>query len=311
MEILISSEEKISCSNHSSFFNGCFDCENLFLAASYIRIQHNLFKIRVKHGIHHLQIDHGTPSVKLQLVRQQLQSTLASFLRKSGYAAAEAARKRADEVIRADEDELMQILYAANGIIDWDSIVDDTTKELQVAYEDGGRDGIAQLSISHSLIPDMTDEVVSAAEEYASKRAAEMIGKKFINGELIDDSSAEWVISDTTRDDLKDIIEIAVQEKMSSSELATAIQEATTFSSERAELIAKTEVAIAQVQGNLNVWKRTGFVKTVSILLSADHDVVDECDSAAAGSPYPINEMPFIPRHPRCRCVVIASEISE
>jgi hypothetical protein len=294
MEIVLTSTH---CSNHLYRMAGCSDCD--------------LLKIRVKHGIHHLQIDHGTPSPKLQLVRQQLQAVLSSFLRKAAKKAASAAEQKAAEVIKADEDELMQILYAANGAVDWEEIVDSTTSELKTAYEDGGKDGIAQLAISHNLVPDMTDKVVSSAEQYAKKRAAEMVGKKFIDGELIGDSNAEWVIAETTRDDLKDIIEMAVTQKMSSQELATAIQEAGTFSEARAELIAKTEIALAQVQGNLDVWKLTGFVKTVSILLSADHDIVDECDDAAAGGPYPIDDMPFVPRHPRCKCVIIATEISE
>lgn len=298
------------CSQHEYRSSGCPDCSKIFLDESFIRVQHNLFKLRVKYGIHHLQIDHGRPGPKLQLVRQQLQATLSRFLREAAKKAASAAEKKAEEVIKADEDELMQILYAANNVINWDEIVDDTAEELQTAYEDGGKDGIAQLAISHNLIPDMTDKVISGAEEYAKKRAAAMIGKKFIDGELIGDSAAEWVIAETTRDDLKDIIEMAVTQRMSSKELATAIQEATTFSEARAELIAKTEIAVAQVQGNLDVWKMTGYVKTVNIVLSVDHNIDDECDIAVAGNPYPINDMPFVPRHPRCKCLIIAAEIS-
>jgi hypothetical protein len=39
-------------------------------------------------------------------------------------------------------------------------------------------------------------------------------------------------------------------------------------------------------------------------VLSADHDLEDECDEAADGSPYSIDDddLPDLPIHPNCRC---------
>jgi hypothetical protein len=295
----------VSCSNHSSHFNGCEDCYN----AQAINLV--IGKIRVKHGIHHIQIDHGSPGAQLQMARQHLQKSLHRFFIRAGKAAGEAAKVRADEVLKATEDELDAIAAAANKAIDWEEIVDETIAILREANGMGGKDGIAQLAIKASLVPDMEAKVEAAALVYAKDRAAEMIGKKYVDDELIGDSNAEFVISDTTREDIKDIVENAFEQNMSSSQLKTAIEEATTFGPERAELIAKTEVALAQVQGNLAVWKETGLVKTVNIVLSANHYLTDECDVISDGGPYPINEMPFIPAHPRCQCVIVAAEINE
>ena len=289
------------CSNHFYYSAGCLDCLNVI----------ELTKIKLKHGYHDLKIDHGNPSPKLQMIRQQYQTKLTLFLREAAHKAAKAGKKRAEEVIKATGDELNEIALSAYREIAWEDIVDDSIAVLQEANGLGGMDGISQLAIASNLVPDMTTRVQDAAAEYARQRAAEMIGKKYQDGELINSDRAEFVIADTTRDDLKDLVEQAFVEGMSSEELAAAILEATTFSATRAQLIAKTEIAMAQVQGNLGVWQRSGMVKKVNIILSADHSEYDICDIAANGGPYSIDEMPFIPRHPRCECVIMASEIIE
>ena len=108
------------------------------------------------------------------MIRQQLQSTLTIFLRKAAHAAARAAADKARKVFKLDQqDEVLAILQAANDAIDWDSIVDDMANDIEAAAIQGGQDGIAQLAISASLVPDMTQKIEDAAREYADKRAAE------------------------------------------------------------------------------------------------------------------------------------------
>lgn len=138
------------------------------------------------------------------------------------------------------------------------------------------------------------------ALRYARKRAAELVGA----------TGGEWSISEATKDGLRKVVGRAVQEGWSPSVLQREIEESYPFSAGRAEIIARTELAFAHVQGNVEGWRVTGKVEGKRSLLGDLHDHDDECDdNAEAGvvdleDSFPSGDK-FPPYHPNCVCDVV------
>jgi hypothetical protein len=92
------------------------------------------------------------------------------------------------------------------------------------------------------------------------------------------------------------------------SSIEARIEQAGIFSDTRAAMIARTEISLAQTQGNLASWQGSGLVATVDWQLSGNHDMDDECNDNAEAGPYPVDDVPDCPAHPNCDCVLVLSE---
>lgn len=64
-------------------------------------------------------------------------------------------------------------------------------------------------------------------------------------------------------------------------------------------------LGIAFGAGMLARLKRQGITK-VNWVTAGDGNVCETCDANEAGSPYPIDDIPAMPAHPQCRCVVVS-----
>lgn len=189
----------------------------------------------------------------------------------------------------------------------------DLAEEVQPALEATAKEAVA--STVATIAPDLTPDEVAAAESdavrYAVNRAAEMVGKRLVNGELIDNPNAAWAITETTRDRVRALVEQAVRSGWSADRLQQAIQDDVAFSPYRARMIARTEIARANLEGTIAAWRTSGVVAGKRSLLSPLHDQDDECDeNAAAGVialdarfPDGTNGPPF---HPNCKCTIEA-----
>jgi SPP1 gp7 family putative phage head morphogenesis protein len=86
-----------------------------------------------------------------------------------------------------------------------------------------------------------------------------------------------------------------------------------TFSVERATLIATTEVTRAYAEGNRAAWRASGIIQQMRWQTSADEMVCPVCrplsgqvvEVGADGFPIDDGEVAFPPAHPRCRCWVV------
>ena len=150
------------------------------------------------------------------------------------------------------------------------------------------------------------DQVNREAVDYANERAAEMVGKKMVNGILIENPNPRWTITDPTRNWLREQIEKAFEDGMSPAQLAKAIRGNYAFSKARAKMIAFTEVGNINVRTHAEASKKSGATHKRSFL-SADHDHDDFCDDAEAAGEVPIDydygfglKWPLY--HPLCRC---------
>ncbi|GHH09331.1 hypothetical protein GCM10008023_05880 [Sphingomonas glacialis] len=148
--------------------------------------------------------------------------------------------------------------------------------------------------------------LMQTTNDYAEARAAEMVGMTVVDGALVENADAAWSIQDATRNMLRGAIEEALDEGKSNQELAKVIRESTGFSKARAETIARTETAKAQVAGTVAGWKASGVVAGKQF--AAAPDCCDECqeldgeivgldEEFAEGDP---------PVHPQCRCGILA-----
>ncbi len=208
--------------------------------------------------------------------------------------AAEDTKRIADEIFAAIESEFAALPVEARAT-------------LEQAALSGANEAWLQIDITDS---DMLAGVNRKAQEYAAKRAAEMVGMKYnADGQLVANPNAKWAISETTRDRLREIIKNAYEEGETRQDIVAAITEADVFSEARANTIARTETARAQVNANFDAWKASGVVSKVKWLavgpepcpICEDNDGV----TRVLGSQFPSGDiMPLA--HPNCYCILAA-----
>jgi SPP1 gp7 family putative phage head morphogenesis protein len=126
---------------------------------------------------------------------------------------------------------------------------------------------------------------------------------KYVDGDLVPNPNAEWQITEGTREWLRSTTEQAIAEGWSTQEMASQIRDAHAFSSERAEMIARTEIARADIAGSVEGWKASGLVDEKEWLTAPD--CCDECQEMN-GKKTPVGETfedgKDVPLHPQCRC---------
>ena len=144
------------------------------------------------------------------------------------------------------------------------------------------------LAAAEQLSKDANDAMVNLANQKGIDWAIDHAG------DLITD------FEDATKNDLQGIVTQALQEGWSNDQLAEKISDSWSFSASRAEVIARTETAFADVQGNLALYREAGIEKLV--WLAADTAPCDECEALDGKTISVDGEMP--PAHPNCRCDV-------
>lgn len=184
---------------------------------------------------------------------------------------------------------------------DLEDLLDELANELERAARAGVDAAIVQIDIDDEGILDVANDRAIA---YAEDRAAEMVGRRWINGELVENPNVEWRIDEATRDMVRESVEQAMSDGLSNDDLAAMLNEHYAFSEDRAMTIARTETAFADIEGNLAVYRETGITEKQWL---AAPDCCDECqelDGAIAG----IDEEfqgGGPPLHPNCRCDVL------
>lgn len=168
---------------------------------------------------------------------------------------------------------------------------------------------MSEIGVVDEAVFDIVDR---NAADWAKSRAAELIGKQYHGEILVDDANAEWSITETTREGIRNLVTSAYEDGLTPRDLAQKIVDSFEFSESRATTIARTETARASVQGSLEGWRQSGVVTNKESILSDDHDKDDECDMAAEDGVIGIDEdfsngEAGPPYHPNCDCVLVAS----
>lgn len=161
--------------------------------------------------------------------------------------------------------------------------------QLAVVATDGVSLAMAQINETGSVALSQANERAIA---WADERAGEMIKG----------------VSQTTRDTIRDLVTKAEEEGWSNADLASEIEDSFGFSRKRADVIARTETAAADVQGNKAAYVASG-VEEWEWVTANDDKVSDECMSndgeiRTIGDAFPSGAIQA-PGHPVCRCDVI------
>lgn len=191
---------------------------------------------------------------------------------------------------------------------EWSGLSDVVEPIIRRAAEDGAVAALLQ------VMPDpavgMVTNIRSRAVKWAHDRAAEMVGMKWVGGELIQNPAAEWQITEGTREMIRAQVVEAMQNGDSVQELAGRLKESHAFSNTRARTIARTETAMADNMGNLIGWEETGLVAGKRWITAEDDKVSAICNTNGDMGVIGLHEH-FAhggmtpPAHPNCRCTVI------
>lgn len=213
-----------------------------------------------------------------------------------------------DDIVAAYENEASA--DAVVEILDFgplDGMVEPVSAALRDVLAAAGQRALEDLHIDDTAIVDLVND---DAILWADTRGAELVGKKWVDDELVDNPDARWAISESTRDDIRELVSNSYRDGVTPRDLAKQLQEAYDFSLARAKVIAQTETAKASVSGSLMGWRRSGVVQGKSWQVSDDYDQDDECgDNEDAGVIALDDDFPSgddgPPAHPSCRCALV------
>ncbi|AEV24614.1 phage putative head morphogenesis protein, SPP1 gp7 family [Azospira oryzae PS] len=190
---------------------------------------------------------------------------------------------------------------------DWEDLIDIAEPFLATMAVSGGAEALTQIGIEADDIDDLMRE---RAEAWAQDRAAEMVGMRRVGDDLVPNPGAHWRIDEGTRDMLRGLTEQALEEGWSVQEMASQIEDANAFSEARAEMIARTELAKADVAGSMEGYRASGVVQGKRWITAEDDLVSDECKACGDAGVIGIDDVfpsgeDAPPNHPNCRCAVV------
>lgn len=151
----------------------------------------------------------------------------------------------------------------------------------------------------------MWTKVLDKAQKIAKERSAQLVGKRIgKDGAIVDNPNAEWAITETTRTNLRELTDQAIEEGWTNTKLQHEIIQSEDFSAKRALNIARTEKAYARSHGTHEAAKETG-MRFKDWL--PDADACDICLANADQGRIPIDEDfesgdDCVPAHPSDRC---------
>jgi SPP1 gp7 family putative phage head morphogenesis protein len=144
------------------------------------------------------------------------------------------------------------------------------------------------------------------ARAFARQRVAELVGRKWIGGETVEDPDAEEATTESTKNMLRTKIEQAIKDKLSQDAFAAELARSV-FSRHRAERIAQYETTNIFHQATLQAFKQSDKVQQVRWVTMGDDRVETVCQQNADAGPIAVggafpsgDHSP--PAHPACRC---------
>lgn len=183
----------------------------------------------------------------------------------------------------------------------WGSMAEDERKEWLQRMEaamasmatDGAEGALSQLlgvAISENEFGDLLAQANEDAVAWAAEHAAELVKD----------------VDQVTMQGIQDLVTRAMEDGWSNDKLGDMIEESGGFAESRADMIARTETARADVQGSLAGYRRSGVVEARQWAVAQD-EVCDDCveldgKTAAIDADFPEGDPPL---HPNCRCAIL------
>lgn len=244
-------------------------------------------------------------AVLAAVVERTLGAGFENVRRAAAASGLEKAQHPGKKLTRTEKDALLAAMLKSLEPT-WEALPD----EIEGPLADAGVS--AAVDPSNAAAAPNIAEAAQSARALARARAAEMVGmRRGDDGTLAPNPSARWAISDTTRDDLREIL--GRDEPVTQDSLIGEIQSAGMFSPARAKTIASTETKMMGQRTTYENWRRSQKVASVRWNLSFIEPHCPECIANAASGARPIEEqfpsgdlMP--PAHPNCRCYLSVDE---
>lgn len=234
-----------------------------------------------------------------------------------------AAQRDALLAVIADRDRHRELVHVA-AITTVDTMTkavatDDDLRAMLRALDEGDWTDEAREQLRDLLADMASDRARAAANQIAratpgvERDLAQMVNQA-------NDKAVAWAqarvgnliteVTDATRNAVNELTANAISEGLTNDELATRISEGFEFSQARAERIARTETAEADVQGTLTGFRESGVVTGKE--WSADASACDFC-AALDGTVVGLDELfdhdgdliDGPPAHPNCRCSIL------
>lgn len=226
--------------------------------------------------------------------KRQLQILYAGALAKAAKTAASSVKAALSKVEKddADNEKKAKRIADAADLGPLEDIEDDAAEIIGDVAADSSRLALAQLGADSRDA--LVDQVNADARDWAREQAAELISG----------------IDETTRDDLRRIIADGLDDNIGLDEIADAIEAATGFDEDRADLIARTEISNANSTAAVEGYKaaRDEGVNVMKEWL-VDDEPCAICEANAAQGPIDLDEDfesgdDSPPAHPNCECAV-------
>lgn len=218
-----------------------------------------------------------------------------------------SAMRKADKTPKEIVDQIISDLSLKGYSV---AMLDAVREDLLSAFAAGGISGLDLIGMRNDA--SIVNLVNENAVTFARERAAELVGMKWDSGSqsFAENPNAGTSITETTRDGLRSAVTDAIERGDSTDDLASAISDSYGFSDARAETIARTELAHAHVQGNLDAWDQSGVVSGKESILADTHPQEDVCDDNEAAGVIDLDgEFPSgdegPPYHPNCLCALL------
>ena len=188
----------------------------------------------------------------------------------------------------------------------------DIAQSFEDAALSGVQQGVLQIGMDDAAL---ISSINQQASDYARARAAELVGMSYDEeGNLVENPDAKWAITETTRQDIRDIVADAFLGNTNREDILAnikaALESERVFSDARAKIIAQTEIGRAQMGSNLDVWRKSGAVTKLEwdavgedpcpFCLLNDGQIVDFGDAFNSGA------FSTLDSHPNCQCLVRA-----
>lgn len=223
-------------------------------------------------------------------IEKQLRAAWKKWLRSQVNPIASQITESLGKVAKTSDEDKVAAVLKSLGFKNPAVIRDTTEKMLKAVYADAGYEALQKLAKDSAEYEKMLSVVNERAADWAKTEAAKRIED----------------ITNSTRDMLKTSVEQAIRDGLSTQELADLLADDRAFSDDRANTIARTELAFANVNGTVDGYRESGVVKGLEWLVSPD-DTCDDCMEMVGkeGSLENGFDGDFPPLHPNCRCDVV------
>jgi hypothetical protein len=218
----------------------------------------------------------------------------------------------------SDSSEMNRILAEVD-ISGWTVLIDPMESLLDKIHQDGSAEALLQIGVEDQK--HLTSLLNERSLTYAEDRSAELVGMTNAgtkeSPEWVPNENANWAITDSTREMIRGDVATAIDEGWSPQHLANQLAENNpAFSDYRAEMIARTEIRKADVEGNMVAYVASGIVQGKEWIIGSEHDDDDECTENAEAGVIPLDESfpsgdDAAPAHPNCICDVLPVLIEE